>query len=46
MKFPRSFSHIDLSVPNLDKAVKFYNEVMELDVVMEPSTVTKKMLQQ
>ena len=26
--FPRTFSHIGLSVPELDRAVKFYTEVM------------------
>jgi len=26
--YPRSFSHIGLSVPDIDKAVKFYTEVM------------------
>ena len=25
---PRSFSHIGLSVPDLDKAIKFYGDVL------------------
>ena len=27
MVYPKTFSHIGLSVPNLEKAVKFYSEV-------------------
>ncbi|HBF47953.1 MAG TPA: glyoxalase, partial [Shewanella frigidimarina] len=26
--YPRSFSHIGISVPDLDAAVKFYTEVL------------------
>lgn len=26
--FPKAFSHIGLSVPDLDKAVEFYTEVL------------------
>ena len=36
---PRSFSHIGLSVPDLDAALKFYSEVMGFYVLMEPSEV-------
>lgn len=39
MKYPRSFSHIGLSVPDLDKAVQFYTEVMGWYILMEPSEV-------
>ena len=28
--YPRTFSHIGISVPNIEKAVKFYAEVFEL----------------
>ena len=28
MNYPRAFSHIGLSVPNLEQAVEFYREVM------------------
>ncbi|WP_018147629.1 lactoylglutathione lyase family protein [Henriciella marina] len=41
MMTPRTFSHIGLSVPDLDAAVKFYSEVLGLYVIMPPSTVTE-----
>jgi len=34
---PRTFSHIGLSVPDLDAAVEFYSEVLGFYVVMSPS---------
>lgn len=37
--YPRSFSHIGLSVPDLDKAIKFYTEVLGWYVIMEPSEI-------
>lgn len=39
--YPRTFSHIGISVPDLDKAVKFYKEVFGWYVLMEPSEVKK-----
>ncbi|WP_271854149.1 lactoylglutathione lyase family protein [Planococcus maritimus] len=39
MPYPRSFSHIGLSVPDLDKAVEFYTEVLGWYTIMEPSPV-------
>jgi lactoylglutathione lyase family protein len=36
---PRSFSHIGLSVPDVDAAVRFYSEVMGFYVLMQPSEV-------
>ncbi len=42
MTYPRAFSHIGLSVPNLEEAVKFYQEVMGWYVVMHPATVTEE----
>ncbi len=42
MKYPRAFSHIGLSVPNLEQAVKFYSEVMGWYIVMEPSTIIEE----
>ncbi|MCA1054396.1 lactoylglutathione lyase family protein [Rossellomorea aquimaris] len=39
MTYPRSFSHIGLSVPDLDKAVTFYTEVLGWYTIMEPSPV-------
>lgn len=37
--YPRAFSHVGLSVPNLEDAVKFYSEVFGFYVLMEPSLV-------
>ncbi|MGD7045947.1 lactoylglutathione lyase family protein [Jeotgalibacillus proteolyticus] len=37
--YPRNFSHIGLSVPDLDAAVKFYKEVFGWYIMMEPSPV-------
>lgn len=42
MTYPRAFSHIGLSVPNLEEAVKFYKNVMGWYVVMEPAAVTEE----
>ncbi len=42
MSYPRAFSHIGLSVPNLEEALKFYKEVMGWYVVMEPSTIKEE----
>ena len=41
-KYPRSFSHIGITVPDIKKAVAFYEEVMGWYVIMSPSTVTKE----
>lgn len=38
---PRSFSHIGLSVPDLDAAVKFYSEVFGFYVIMPPTEVVE-----
>lgn len=40
--YPKSFSHIGITVPDIKKAVQFYSEVMGWYVIMEPSTVTKE----
>ncbi|NQX84082.1 MAG: lactoylglutathione lyase family protein [Mycoplasmataceae bacterium] len=37
--YPKSFSHIGLSVPNLEEATKFYNEVFGWYLIMKPTTV-------
>lgn len=42
MAYPRAFSHIGLSVTDLDKAVIFYKEVMGWYVIMEPSEVKEE----
>jgi lactoylglutathione lyase family protein len=40
--YPKSFSHIGITVPDIHKAVQFYREVMGWYVIMEPSTVKKE----
>ncbi|HAX72334.1 MAG TPA: lactoylglutathione lyase family protein [Firmicutes bacterium] len=42
MTYPRAFSHIGLSVPDLERAVKFYSEVMGWYIVMQPAVVTEE----
>ena len=39
--YPRSFSHIGLSVTDLDAAVKFYTEVMGWYLIMPPTEITE-----
>ena len=39
--YPRSFSHIGLSVPNLEAAVKFYTEVLGWYIIMQPTKITE-----
>ncbi|MBP2498306.1 lactoylglutathione lyase family protein [Methylobacterium sp. PvP062] len=39
--YPRSFSHIGLSVSDLDAAVRFYTEVMGWYLIMPPTTVSE-----
>ncbi len=36
---PRTFSHIGLSVPNLEQAIEFYGDVMGFYVIMEPTVI-------
>jgi len=38
---PRTFSHIGLSVPDLDAAVKFYSKVLGFYTIMPPTDVTE-----
>ena len=40
--YPKSFSHIGITVPNIKKAVEFYEEVMGWYVIMSPSIVQKE----
>ena len=42
MNCPRAFSHIGLSVPNLEQAAEFYREVMGWYVVMQPSVIKEE----
>lgn len=37
--YPRSFSHIGISVPNVEKAVKFYTEVLGWYQIMPPTEI-------
>lgn len=41
-RYPKSFSHIGITVPNLEEAVKFYRDVMGWYVIMEPSLIKKE----
>ncbi len=41
MVYPRTFSHIGLSVPNLEEAIKFYSEVFGWYVIMEPAVIVQ-----
>ncbi|WP_430810047.1 MULTISPECIES: lactoylglutathione lyase family protein [unclassified Carboxylicivirga] len=40
--YPKTFSHIGITVPNIDQAVKFYTEVMGFYIIMEPTVVTEE----
>lgn len=41
-KYPKSFSHIGITVPDINKAVQFYQEVMGWYIIMQPSVVKKE----
>ena len=41
-KYPKSFSHIGITVPDIEKAVKFYSEIMGWYLIMAPSTVIEE----
>lgn len=40
--YPRAFSHIGITVPDIKKAVEFYSEIMGWYIIMEPSEVKKE----
>jgi len=40
--YPRAFSHIGITVPNIEEAVKFYKDVMGWYVMMEPTEVLEE----
>lgn len=40
--YPRTFSHIGISVLDVEKAVVFYKEVMGWYIIMEPSVITEE----
>jgi catechol 2,3-dioxygenase-like lactoylglutathione lyase family enzyme len=37
MVYPKAFSHIGISVPDIEKAVKWYSEVLGLNILMGPT---------
>lgn len=39
--YPRTFSHIGISVPDLEAAVKFYTEVLGWYLIMEPTEIVE-----
>ena len=39
--YPRTFSHIGISVPDLDAAVKFYTEVLGWYLIMKPTEIVE-----
>ena len=39
--YPRNFSHIGISVPDLEAAVKFYTDVMGWYLIMKPTEVVE-----
>ncbi|WP_062266090.1 lactoylglutathione lyase family protein [Endozoicomonas arenosclerae] len=39
--YPRNFSHIGISVPNLEKAVEFYTEVLGWYLIMPPTEISE-----
>ena len=41
-KYPKSFSHIGITVPDIEKAVEFYSEVMGWYIIMKPSKVVEE----
>jgi lactoylglutathione lyase family protein len=42
MQYPRAFSHIGITVPDLEKAVKFYKETLGWYLIMEPTEVKEE----
>lgn len=41
MDYPRAFSHIGISVPDIEKATKFYIDVMGWYLIMPPTLITR-----
>ena len=40
--YPRTFSHIGISVPDVEKAVEFYSKVMGWYQIMKPTVITEE----
>jgi len=41
-RYPKSFSHIGITVPDINSAVNFYETVMGWYIIMAPSTIKKE----
>ncbi len=41
MTYPRNFSHIGITVTDLDRAVEFYTQVMGWYLIMPPTTISE-----
>lgn len=39
--YPRTFSHVGLSVPDVQAAINFYTQVLGWYVIMEPTTIVE-----
>lgn len=39
--YPRAFSHIGITVPDLDRAVQFYTDVMKWYLIMAPTEIVE-----
>jgi catechol 2,3-dioxygenase-like lactoylglutathione lyase family enzyme len=40
LEFPKAINHIAISVPDLDKALKWYQEVLGFTIIRGPSELT------
>ena len=40
--YPRTFSHIGISVPDVEQAVEFYSQVMGWYPIMKPTVITEE----
>ncbi|MGI9290257.1 MAG: lactoylglutathione lyase family protein [Gammaproteobacteria bacterium] len=40
--YPRTFSHIGISVPDVEQAVEFYSKVMGWYLIMQPTTIEEE----
>ena len=42
LPYPKAFSHVGITVPDIEKAVKFYTEVMGWYVIMPPTEIQEE----
>jgi lactoylglutathione lyase family protein len=40
--YPKTISHVGISVPDVEKAVEFYQEVMGWYIIMKPTVITEE----